>query len=338
MNRERNSEIIGGAIILLLPFLLLSNSYGGISASNSYTDNLYFIGDIEKGGNKSEIAPFFGYLGLIDLRYSGNISVIDFNGDDIFFGNSLSIQKKFNLPGLGNKNYIYLEGYNFTPLTYEEYRLNEISAGDSVLVNLGRYLLFAGTQFDYVEFGSDSIADYIKGGLKSYLSFPMLYFYFVPGAVTGLMLYGDEMLSYYIFSLSMDFPLTGDFSFSVSGSYFKLSEPQSDYPISDSLLLDPFFENEGVVRNANFTVSVTKSFMEESYLLNLYLELFKRDFFEIGTIRRNDSGFFVDFRFNRILNNNLSLFVGFNSTINSSTIENLNYTKNSIDGGIQLIF
>ncbi len=323
---------------MLLPFLLLSNIYGGVSVSNSYTDNLYFIGEIEKGGNKSEVASFFGYSGLFDFVYSGNISMIDFNKDDIFFGNGLSLQKKFYLPGLGNKNYIYLEGYNFTTLAYKEYRLNEISAGDSLLVNLGRYLLFAGTQFDYANFDSDSIEDYIKGGLKSYLSLPMPYFYLVPGGSTGLMLYGNEMLPYYMFLLSMDFPLTGDFAFSVSGSYFKLSEPGDDYPLSDSLLLDPFFENEGILRNANLALSVTKSFAEENSLLNLYLELFKRDFFEIGSIRRNDSGFFVDIQFTHIINNNLSLFVGLNSIVNSSTIENLNYTKNSIDGGIQLIF
>jgi hypothetical protein len=334
----KNHEMIGGAIILLLPFLLLSNIHGGVLVSNSYTDNLYFIGEIEKGGNESAIAPFFEFSGLVDLYYSGNISMIDFNDDDIFFGNSISLKKKFNLPGLGNKNYIYLEGYNFTPLTYQEYRLNEISAGDSLLVNLGRYLFFAGTQFDYVNFDSDSIEDYIEGELRSYISIPMPYFYLVPGIGTGLMLYGDEMLPYYMFSLSMDFPLTGDFFFSISGLYFKLSEPQDDYPLSDSLLLDPFFENEGIERNANLALSVTRSFMEERSLINLYMELFKKDFFEIGNIRRNDSGVFVDLRFTHIINNNLSLFVGLNSTVNNSTIENLNYTKNSIDGGIQLIF
>jgi hypothetical protein len=206
------------------------------------------------------------------------------------------------------------------------------------LVNLGRYLLFAGTQIDYLNFNSDSIEDYIKGELKSYISFPMPYFYLVPGGSTGLMLYEDETLPYYTFSLSTSFPLTGDFFFSLSGSYFKLSEPGGDYPLSDSLLLDPFFENEGVERNANLSLSVTKSFMEENSLLNLYLELFKKDFFEIGSIRRNDSGFFIDVRFNHIISNNLSLFIGFSSIVNSSTIENLNYTKNSIGGGVQLIF
>jgi hypothetical protein len=334
----KNYKNFGGAIILLLPFLLFSKSYGGFSVSNSYTDNLYFIGEIEKGGNKSGIAPFFSYRGLFDLDYWGDISIIDFNKDDIFFGNTIGIQKKFNLPGLGNKNYIYLEGYNFTPLTYEEYRLNEISAGDSLLVNFGRYLLFAGAQIDYLNFNSDSIRDYIKGELKSYISLPMPFFYLVPGGGTGLILYGNEMLPYYMFSLSMNFPLTDDFHFSISSSFSELSEAEDNYPISDSLLLDPFFENEGIVRNAGLALSITKSFRQGSPLLNLYLEFFKKDFFEIGGIRRNDSGFLVDLQFTWLLNNNLSLFIGLSSVVNNSTIENLNYTKNSIDGGIQLIF
>jgi len=334
----RNSKIAGGAIILLLPFLLFSSGYLGFSVSNSFTDNLYFIGEIKKGGNIAQISPFFSYSGLLDIDYSGNMSIIDFNEEDVFFGNRIAIQKTFNLPGLGNRNYLYLDGYNFTPLTYQNYGLNELYAGDSLSLYMARFLLSAGMKVGYVAFDSEFMEDYIRPEIKTHISIPMPYFYLIPGIDAGLMLYENERLPYYNISLSFDFPLTGDFTLFVSGSYFSLSEPKNNYPISVSLLLDPFFEKDGIVRNTNLNLSIEKTFVKYKSFLNLYLTLFEKDFFEIGDIRRNDSGLFAGLQFTRILNNNLSLFFDLSSTINSSTIENLNYTKNSIGGGIQLIF
>jgi len=334
----RNSKIAGGAIILLLPFLLFSSGYLGFSVSNSFTDNLYFIGEIKKGGNIAQISPFLSYSGLLDIDYSGNMSIIDFDEEDIFFGNRIAIQKIFNFPGLGNRNYLYLDGYNFTPLTYRNYGLNELYAGDSLSLYMARFLLSAGMKVGYVAFDSEFMEDYIRPEIKTHISIPMPYFYLIPGIDAGLMLYENERLPYYNISLSFDFPLTGDFTLFVSGSYFSLSEPKNNYPISVSLLLDPFFEKDGIVRNTNLNLSIEKTFVKYKSFLNLYLTLFEKDFFEIGDIRRNDSGLFAGLQFTRILNNNLSLFFDLSSTINSSTIENLNYTKNSVGGGIQLIF
>jgi hypothetical protein len=333
-----NIGMVGGAIILLLPFLLLSNIYSGFSASNSYTDNLYFIGEIERGGNKTNVSPFISYSGLLDFNYSGDVSIIDFDKDDIFIGNQVGIEKRFNLPGLGNRNYLYLSGYNFIPVNYQNYGLNEIYGGDSLSLYLGNFLLSTGMKIGYVNFISDSIEDYFKPEIKTNLSIPMPYFYFVPGAGAGLIFYKNERLPYYNFSLSLDFPLTGDFTMFVSGNCFWLSEPEIDYLISDSLLLDPFFENEGVVRNINLNLSINKIFVEQKSYVNLYLAIFEKNFFEIGNILRNDSGIFGGLQYTKMISNNISLFFSLSSKVNNSTIENLSYTKNNIGGGIQLIF
>ncbi|MEO0292789.1 MAG: hypothetical protein ABIN61_01025 [candidate division WOR-3 bacterium] len=332
---RRISDKVVGAIMLLLPLTLFGKV--GLLISNLYTNNLYFISEIEKGGNKTEISPFFSYSGFFDLDYLGTFSMIEFNLDDIFFGNKISIQKKISLPELGNKNFVYIEGYNFTPLTYEQYRLNKLSIGDSILVNFGRYLLFVGTEVKLMNFNSDSIKDYVKGGLNSYVSIPMPFFYLVSRGGMGLMLYENEKLPYRMFSLEMDFPLTEDFNFSLSAFYSVLSDPK-EYLIIDSLLLDPFFESEGVKKNTNLTFLIKKSFIKGKFYLDLSLDLFRRDFFEIGEIRRKDSGWLFDFQCRRMLRDKFWLFFVLSSIDNNSTIETLNYTENSFGVGIQLIF
>jgi len=326
----------GGAIILLLPLLLLS--YAGITVSDSYTDNLYFIGEIERGGNKTSISPFLSFSGFFDFDYLGDAAMIGFDKEDIFIGNRVGIQKRFNLPGLGNRNYLYLNGYNFIPLNYENYGLNEIYGGDSLSFYIGNFLLGMGIKVGYVNFSSDSVEDYFKPEITTNLSIPMPYFYFVPGFGAGFMIYGDERLPYYNFSLSLDFPLTGDFTMSFSGNYFRLSEPGNVYPISDSLLLDPFFEKEGIARNVGLNFSINKIFVEQKSYLNFYLALFEKDFFEIGDILRNDSVIFGSLQYTKIISNNISFFISLSSEVHNSTIGNLSYTKNNISGGIQLIF
>ena len=334
----RNIGMAGGAIILLLPLLLLSNSYIGITVSNSYTDNLYFIGEIEKRGNITNVSPFFDYSGFLDFEYWGYVSMIDFDEEDVFIGNRVGVQKRFNLPGLGNRNYLYINGYNFTPLNYENYGLNEIYGGDSLSLYVGRFLLSARVKVGYVNFNSDSLEDYIRPELKTNLSIPMPYFYFIPGFGAGFMVYEDERLPYYNFSLVLDFPLTGYFTIALSGDYLLLSDTENDSPLSDSLLLDPFFESEGITRRADLCLSVNKSFVEQRANLSLYLKFFEKDFFEVENMQRNDSGFFASLKYKKIVNKNTSFFFNFSTKINNSTIEDLNYIKNDIGGGIQLIF
>jgi hypothetical protein len=328
----------GGAIILLLPFLLLANGYIGISVSNSYADNLYFIGEVEKSGNQTSASPFLSYSGFFDFDYMGNVSILDFDKEDIFIGNRVSIQKSFDLPGLGNNNHLYLNGYNFMPFNYEDYDLNEIYLGDSLSLYLGNFLFGLGMEVSYVNFSSDSIEDYMKPGIKTDLSIPMPYFYLIPGVGSGFMLYGEKRRPYYDFSLVLDFPLTGDFTFAISGNYFNLSERENDSPLSDSLLLDPFFENEGITSSSNVGLSINKIFVKHKAYLSLSLSLFEKEFFEVENMQRDDSGFLASLLYTKIVNKNTSFFVGFSSEINSSTIENLSYTKNSISGGFRLIF
>jgi hypothetical protein len=330
--------MVGGAIVLLLPFILLSSSYAGIKLYDSYTDNLYFIGEIERGGNQITVSPFFGYSGFLDLGYMGDVSMIDFDGNDIFIGNRIDIQKKFNLPGLGNRNYLYVNGYNFFPINYQNYGLNEIYGGDSLSLYIGNFLLGLRIEVGYVNFNNDSVEDYIKPEIKTDLSIPMPYFYFVPGFGAGFMVYEDRRLPYYDLALGLDFPLTGDFTISLSGDYFRLSVNGNNSPLSDSLLLDPFFENEGITKDVVLGLSVNRAFVGQKSYLSLYLSLFKKDFFEVENIHRNDSGFFAGIQYTKIISNNTSFFVGFSSEINNSTIENLSYTKNIVSGGIQLIF
>ena len=323
---------------MLLPLLLFSNSYTGITVSNSYTDNLYFIGEIKKYGNITNVSPFLDYSGFLDFGYRGDVSVIDFDGEDVFIGNRVGIQKTFNLPGLGNRNHLYINGYNFTPLNYENYSLNEIYGGDSLSLYVGKFLLGMGMKVAYINFNYDSVKDYIRPELTIGLSIPMPYFYFIPGYDAGYMVYEDERLPYYNFSLSLDFPLTGDFTTAVSGNYFRVSGIESYSPLADSLLLDPFFENEGIKGSVDINLSVNKTFAEQKAYLSLYLTLFEKDFFEVESIERKDSGFLAGLKYDKIVNNNTSFFITFSSQLNNSTIENLSYVKNNIGVGIQLIF
>ena len=332
----KNIGMAGGAIVLLLPFILLG--YTGIKVSNSYTDNLYFIGGIEKRGNITNVSPFFSYSGFLDFDYWGSVTMIDFDEEDVFIGNRVDIQKRFNLPGFGNRNYLYANGYNFTPLNYENYRLNEIYGGDSLSLYLGNFLLSADIKITYVNFNSDSIEDYVKPEFKTNLSIPMPYFYFVPGFGAGFMVYEDKRLPWCYFSLVLDFPLTGDFTIALSGDCFLLSDTENDSPLADSLLLDPFFENEGITRSVDLSLSVNKNFVKHSGYLSLYLNLFEKDFFEVENIRRNDSGLFGSLKYTKITSKNTSFFVSFSSQVNNSSIENLNYIKNDIAVGIRLIF
>jgi hypothetical protein len=166
----------------------------------------------------------------------------------------------------------------------------------------------------------------------------MPYFYFVPGFGAGFMVYEDKRLPWCYFSLVLDFPLTGDFTIAFSGDYFMLSDTENDSPLADSLLLDPFFENEGITRSVDLGLSVNKNFVKHRGYLSLYLNLFKKDFFEVENIRRNDSGFFGSLEYTKITSKNTSFFVRVSSQVNNSTIENLNYIKNDIGVGIQLIF
>ena len=162
--------------------------------------------------------------------------------------------------------------------------------------------------------------------------------YFIPGFGAGFMVYEDERLPYYNFSLVLDFPLTGDFTIALSGDYLLLSDTENDSPLSDSLLLDPFFESEGITRRADLCLSVNKSFVEQRANLSLYLKFFEKDFLEVENMQRNDSGFFASLKYKKIVNKNTSFFFNFSTKINNSTIEDLNYIKNDIGGGIQLIF
>jgi len=328
----------GGGVFLLLPLLLYSYNPKGLSISYSSTDNIYLL-DIKDRGSIMSISPFLSYDNFIDFQYYGNFSVVNFDNSNLYLDNYIEMQKKVYLPGVGNKNIFYLNFYNFFSTSYEIYRIYEIALGDSLNIYLeDNYLSSSGIQLKYKVFPDDSINNYFEPGLNLSISIPLPYFFFSPRFSTGFRIFNDESMLFYKVSSSIYFPMTLDFSLSLSLSYYNLQPPDIEFSIINTYLDDPFYEVEAIKEMTEFNINLFKLFPDIDSRVDLNIHLFDKRFFEVDNISRNDKGFKANIKFSKMLRENLITNAKFESYINSSTFPDFEYTRNTIGLSLQLIF
>lgn len=328
----------GGGVLLLLPLLLYSYNPKGLSISYSSTDNIYLL-DIKDRGSITSISPFLSYDNFIDFQYYGNFSVINFDESNLYLDNYIELQKEVYLPGVGNKNIFYFNFYNFFSTSYEIYRLYEVALGDSLNIYFkNNYLLSSGIKLKYKAFPHDSINNYIEPGVNLSIAIPLPYFFFTPRVSTGFRIFNDESMLFYKVSSSIYFPMTLDFSLSLSLSYYNLQPPDIEFPIIKTYSDDPFYEVESIKEMTEFNIYLFKLFSDIDSRVDLNLHLFDKRFFEVDNISRNDKGFKVNIKFSKMLSENLITDVKFESYINSSTFPDFDYTRNTFGLSLQLIF
>lgn len=333
MVRNKFTALGGGVIFLLLPYLAFSNSVKGLSLSYSLSDNLYLLAEKESGSLLA-LDPFLNYSQSFDVEFKGNYSIINFNANNLFLENKISLQKHLYLPGVGNKNSSYIQFYNlFTP-SFDLYRYTTLSAGDSVnFYLLNRFLCSPDFGIQYRYFATDSIPGYLEPYVKSSLSIPLPYFFLIPGAELGSKIYENETLPFYRIFFRFDSPLSVSLSLKASIEYYHCAFSDGTPPITLSYADEPFFEEESINEQTSIIVAMKKWFQREKISTNIQCDVFKKQYFPIEGVPRSDSGAYLHLLLMKMLDPRSSISVSFKSLLNYSTIDDFNYSKNSI--GIQ---
>lgn len=334
----RNKILSTGGVVLLLPFLLYSYTNKGLSFSYTATDNVYLL-NIKDNGSIIDISPFFRYEGFFSFMYNGNVSLINFDNNNIFLTNNLSLQKNCYFAGVGNKNITYVSLYSFLPVSRDIYTYMELSFGNSLNIYLvDKYLFAPDINLKYKNFSSDSMSDYLEPNIKSSIKIPLPYFFFIPEIGAGMKMYDNEALLFYTILSYFDFPLTMNFSAALSLSYSHTQHPEDVYPIDAAYADDPFFEQENLSHISEIILSVNKVFLKQYSQLSLDVQIFEKDFFEVDNRGRNDNGLKASVAFTKFIQRNLSLAVRFESLFNSSSLDDFDYNKNNLELSFQLIF
>jgi hypothetical protein len=327
--------IITGAI--LLPLVLYSDHSAGLSLAFTATDNLQFL-DIKEQGAIVTVGPFARYQGFATITYDGAVSLVGLDPNNLFFGNDIAIQKHMFLPGVGNKNALYINAYVLHTSTYDIYRMNEFSMGDSLSVYIARkYYCTADLQGTYTDYRDDSLTDYLQAYMRTSLSIPMPYFFLTPSVRGGLRMYEDQTLPFYSGTVTIDLPLTLAFSVSASGSYLRHTEPTTH--ITTLIYADdPYFERENLEQTWDITIGCTKLFLAQRARLNLNAGLYNKRFFEIDGMGRQDEGFTGQATLSHTIDRNSTIIIGYSYLSNSSSFGAFNYDKHTADVSLQLIF
>jgi hypothetical protein len=323
----------GGIILFLLPSLIFSYSAKGLSLSYSVSDNLYLF-DAKESGSIVTLSPFLEYSQLFDVEWSGNFYIINFNTDNLFLENDLSIHKHLYLAGAGNKNSAYLRLYNlFTP-SFDLYRYTTVSAGDSVnFYLLNRFLFAPEIRLQYRTFGTDSMPDYLEPYAKSALSIPLPYFFLIPGAGLGVKLYENETLPFHRIFTRFSFPLSMNLSLEASVMYYHCASSDGAPPIALPMIDEPFYEEESLEELTSATLVMKKLFQRNRIAIDIRCHAFNKHFFPVEALTRTDSGASIHLLLTKMIDPRSSISVSFESLLNSSTFDDFDYTRNSI--GIQ---
>lgn len=334
----RNKILSTGGVVLLLPLLLYSYTNKGLSFSYIVSDNVYLL-NIKDYGSIIDISPFFRYEGFFSFMYNGNVSLINFDDNNIFLTNNLSLQKKFYLTGVGNKNITYVNLYSFLPASRDIYKYTEFILGNSLNIYVAdKYLFAPDVNLKYKNFSSDSMSDYLEPNIKSSIKIPLPYFFFIPEIGAGMKMYDNEALLFYTILSHFDFPLNLNFSAALSLSYLHTQHPEDVYPIDAAYADDPFFEQENLSHMSDITLLVNKVFLKQYSQLSLDVQIFEKEFFEVDNQGRNDNGLKASVAFTKFIKRNLSFSVQFESLFNSSSLDDFDYNKNNLVLSFQLIF
>jgi len=336
--RNRFTKLGGGIIFLLLPCLAFSNSVKGLSLAYSASDNLYLLATKEYGSLLA-LYPFLNYSQSFDVEFKGKYSIINFNTNNLFLENKISLQKHLYLHGAGNNNCTYIQFYNlFTP-SFDLYRYTTVSAGDSVnLYLLNRFLCSPDFGIRYRYFAADSIPGYLEPYLKSSLSIPLPYFFLIPGAELGSKIYENETLPFYRIFSRFDSPLSMSLSLKASIEYYHYAFSDGTPPVSLSYNDEPFFEEESVNEQTSLIVSMKKLFQREKISMDIQCDVFKKQYFPIEGVPRSDSGTSLYLLLTKMLGPISSISVSFKSLLNYSTIDDFDYSKNSIEIQYNLLY
>lgn len=327
--------IITGSI--LLPLVLYSDHSAGLSLAFTATDNLQFL-NIKERGAIVTVSPFVRYQGFATITYDGAISLVGLDPNNLFFGNDIEIQKHMFLPGVGNRNTLYLDAYVLHTSTYDIYRMNEFSLGDSLSVYIAKkYYCMVDLQGTYTDYRDDSLTDYLQSHMRTSLSIPMPYFFLTPSVRGGLRLYEDQTLPFYGGSATIDLPLTLAFSITASASFFRHSEPTT-HITTLTYADDPYFERENLEQTREITIGCTKLFLAQRARIHLNTGLYDKRFFEIDNMGRQDEGFTGQATLSHTIDRNSVISIGYSYLSNSSTFGVFNYDKHTADLSLQLTF
>jgi hypothetical protein len=332
--------LITGGVLLLLPLLAFSynpHKGAGFQLKYSATDNIYQL-NIRDAGQIVSLSPFVFYEDFFEFNYAGDFSLINFDGNNLLFTNDIRIAKTILLPGVGNKMAFYADLYSFHAPSYEQYRVSNITAGNSLHAYLGNHLLSTETRVRFKHYPLDSLNDYLSPNITVGLGIPLPYVMFTPTVGFGFRSYRDEFLPLYTARSEFYLPLTLDFSALFGLNFMHVTRPQHDYIIPLEYIDDPFFEEENINQLFELQVSTTRTFARNRAFIEARLTLFSKEFYEVESLERRDSGLHVFIELTKLFADNLALHLNGYSRFNASTIDDFDYTKNGIELSLELIF
>lgn len=332
--------LLRGGVILLLPLIAFSYSpqeYTGLQIGYTITDNIDQL-NLRDAGQIINASPFFFYSGFLQFDYAGDISLINFESDNLLVANAIEITKNILLPGIGNKTAIYAELFSFYTPSYQQYRLFDIMAGNALNAYLGDYLFSLDTKAHYKYYLMDSLNGYLEPSLNLSCGIPLPYFLFTPEIEIGFRQYLQEFVPFYRNGSELFFPLTLDFTVGVGIEYLRSSQPQSDHIIPLRYVDDPFFEEENISELLGLDISATRTIVKKRIFAEVKLVLFRKIFYEIQDLERIDKGLEFSIGFTKFIRDDLRLHVNGHNHLNTSTIEDFDYMKNEIEVNLELIF
>jgi hypothetical protein len=176
--------------------------------------------------------------------------------------------------------------------------------------------------------------DYLEPYAKSSLSIPLPYCFFIPGAGLGTKVYENEALPFYRIFSDLNFPLTMDLSVEAKVRYCHCVSSTGGPSMAPVLYDEPFYEEEALEESISGTVHITKLFQGNSIALDIQANTFRKHFFPVEDLDRSDSGASMRLLLAKTLDRGSSISVSFESLLNASTLDDFDYTTNSV--GVQL--
>jgi hypothetical protein len=318
----------GGALTLLLPAVVFSFVSGGLEFSHEVTDNLYLLASKETG-QVTSIGPFIHYESLLDLRYEGRFSVIEFDWDRLSLDNSITLEKRSFLPGVGNRNTVYGQVQSFFPTGDEIHRYTNITLGDSLSIYLGgRYRFTSHLDATRQIYHSDSLTDYTESGASASIAIPLPYVFITPHLSAVLGFYGEDRGLSYGIGTDLEFPLTIDWSFLCSFVHHRSGRPADYQYIPASYVDDSFSEADPLRRISRVKLALSRLFLSHRSQVTVGLDSSVRDFFDVEDVTRRDRNLSVSANFTKSLNDYLYVSTEWESSFNSSTTADFDYTEN----------
>jgi len=327
----------GGAILLLLPLFIYSYSIEGLSFAYNLTNNVNGF-DLSGGGQVASLRPYVFNETSVIFNYNGDFSMIDFNPTNFYMANNLGLAKRFLLRGVGNRTTMYAGLYSFYAPSYALYNIADIIAGDSMKMYVGNFLFSTDARIRYKYFYTNLIKSYYQPRLKAAIRIPLPYTYFTPKIEGGFRVYDDEFVPFYDAEAQIFFPLTIDLSLATWFAINMASHPDSEYITPIQYVDDPFFEEENVSEKYELGLYVTKSFVKQRAFIEARTNLFRKLFYDMEGMGREDEGIHVSLQYTKFVSSTLVFYAKVSTLFNSSTVNDFDFVKNDLELIFELIF